>query len=171
MLSAVQLSEILWSTASPALLSMGFFRQEYWSRFPFPPPRTIPDPESNWNPQLLCPLHYRQILNCDPLQYIWASLVAQLVKNLPAIQETGFDPWVGKIPLEKGKATHFSILAWRIPGTGDPGGLPSVASQSRTRLKRLSSSSLQLDFFSKRGKMGGNLFYPCLLKGKKPLYN
>ena len=40
-----------------------------------------------------------------PLQYSWASLVTQLVKNLPAMWETGFDPWVGKIPLEKGKAT------------------------------------------------------------------
>ena len=41
-------------------------------------------------------------------------------------------------------ATHSSVLAWRIPGTGEPGGLPSVRSQrvqSRTRLKRLSSSS------------------------------
>ena len=40
-------------------------------------------------------------------------------------------------------ATHSSVLAWRIPGTGDPGGLPSMGSvaQSRTRLKRLSSSS------------------------------
>ena len=38
-------------------------------------------------------------------------------------------------------ATHSSILAWRIPGTGEPGGLPSMGSQSRTRLKRLSSSS------------------------------
>ena len=80
----------------------------------------------------------------------WASLVAQLVKNLPATQEMRFDPWVRKIlwtrarlptpvflgfpdglggkesacsvgdlgwedPLEKGKATHSSILAWRIP--------------------------------------------------------
>ena len=41
------------------------------------------------------------------------SLVAQLVKNPPAMQET----WVGKIPLEKGKATHSSILSWRIPLT------------------------------------------------------
>ena len=40
--------------------------------------------------------------------------------------------------LEKETATHSSVLAWRIPGTGEPGGLPS---QSRTRLKRLSSSS------------------------------
>ena len=37
--------------------------------------------------------------------------------------------------LEKEMATHSSVLAWRIPGTGEPGGLPSLASQSRTRLK------------------------------------
>ena len=50
-----------------------------------------------------------------PLQYSWASLVAQLVKNLPAMQET----WVRFLgwedPLENRKATHSSILAWRIP--------------------------------------------------------
>ena len=38
-------------------------------------------------------------------------------------------------------ATHSSVIAWRIPGTGEPGGLPSMGSQSRTRQKRLSSSS------------------------------
>ena len=43
--------------------------------------------------------------------------------------------------LEKEMATHSSILAWRIPGMGEPGELPSMGSQSRTRLKRLSSSS------------------------------
>ena len=43
--------------------------------------------------------------------------------------------------LEKEMATHSSVLAWRIPGTGEPGELPSMGSQSRTRLKRLSSSS------------------------------
>ena len=37
--------------------------------------------------------------------------------------------------LEKEMATHSSVLAWRIPGTGEPGGLPSMGSQSRTRLK------------------------------------
>ena len=41
-------------------------------------------------------------------------------------------------------ATHSSVLAWRIPGTEEPGGLPSMGSQSRTRLKRLSSSSIGL---------------------------
>ena len=43
--------------------------------------------------------------------------------------------------LEKEMATHSSVLAWRIPGSGEPGGLPSMGSQSRTRLKRLSSNS------------------------------
>ena len=52
-----------------------------------------------------------------PFQYSWASLVAQLVKNLLAMQET----WVRSLgwedPLEKGKASHSSVLAWRIPWT------------------------------------------------------
>src|SRR5574337_845404 len=43
--------------------------------------------------------------------------------------------------LEKEMATYSSVLAWRIPGTAEPGGLPSMGSHSRTRLKRLSSSS------------------------------
>ena len=54
---------------------------------------------------------------CYPIQSSWASLVAQLVKNLLAMQET----WVRSVgwedPLEKGKATHFSILAWRTTWT------------------------------------------------------
>ena len=52
-----------------------------------------------------------------PLQYSWASLVAQLVKNLPAMQETPVRSLVWEDPLEKGKATHSSILAWIIPWT------------------------------------------------------
>ena len=51
------------------------------------------------------------------LQYSWASLVAQLVKNPPAMQETWVRSLGWKDPLEKGKATHSSILAWRIPWT------------------------------------------------------
>ena len=43
--------------------------------------------------------------------------------------------------MEKAMATHSSVLAWRIPGTGEPGGLPSLGSQRVRRLKRLSSSS------------------------------
>ena len=47
----------------------------------------------------------------------WASLVAQTVKNLPAMQETLVRSLGWEDPLEKGMATHFSILAWRIPWT------------------------------------------------------
>ena len=50
-----------------------------------------------------------------PLWYSWASLVAQLVKNLPAIWETWVQSLGWEDPLEKGKATHSSILAWRVP--------------------------------------------------------
>ena len=57
------------------------------------------------------------------LQYTWASLVAQMVKNPPVIWVT----WVRSLgwedPLEVGHATHSSILAWRNPWTEDPGGL------------------------------------------------
>ena len=52
---------------------------------------------------------------CYTLQYSWASLVAQLVKNLPAMREAWVESLGWKDPLKKGKATHFSILAWRIP--------------------------------------------------------
>ena len=52
-----------------------------------------------------------------PLQYSWASLVAQLVKNLPAMRGTWVQSLGYKDPLEKGKATHSSILVWRIPWT------------------------------------------------------
>ena len=56
---------------------------------------------------------------------IGASLVAQMVKNLPEMQET----WVQS--LEKEMATRSSILAWEIPWTEDPGGLQSMGSQNR----------------------------------------
>ena len=64
-----------------------------------------------------------------PLQYSWASLVAQLVKNLPAKQETWVRSLVWEDPLEKGKATHSSILAWKIHGLYSPWGC-----KSRTQL-------------------------------------
>ena len=110
-----------------------------------------------------------------PLQCSWASLVAQLVKNPPAMRETCIRSLSWQDPLEKGKATHSSILAWshevaksrtrlsdfhvthclgsrrpatfsppspplrvagrvswRIPGTGEPGGLPSMGLWGRT---------------------------------------
>ena len=55
--------------------------------------------------------------------------MAQLVKNLPAMQETRVQSLSQEDPLEKGMATHSSILAWRIPQTEQPGGLESMGSQ------------------------------------------
>ena len=79
----------------------------------------------------------QSLLRCGDI-YIWpyfmacslgASLVAQRVKHLPAMQET----WVLSLgwedPLEKEMATHSSILAWRIPWTEEPGGLQSTGLQ------------------------------------------
>ena len=63
-----------------------------------------------------------------------ASLVAQSVKRLPAMQETQVQSLGGEDPLEKGMATHSSILAWRIPWTEKPGGLQSIGPQSQTGL-------------------------------------
>ena len=58
-----------------------------------------------------------------------SSLVAQLVKNLPAVQETQIWPLGWEDPLEKEMATHSSILAWKIPWIENPGGLQSMGSQ------------------------------------------
>ena len=60
---------------------------------------------------------------------MWASLVAVLVKNLPAVQEIWVHFLGWEDPLEKGMATHSSILAWRIPWTEEPGGLQSMGLQ------------------------------------------
>ena len=57
-----------------------------------------------------------------------ASLVTQTVKNPPAMQETWVKSLGWEYTLEKGMATHSSILAWRIPGMREPGGLPSMGS-------------------------------------------
>ena len=60
---------------------------------------------------------------------LWIAPVVKMVKNPPAMQET----WVRSLgwadPLEKGMATHSSILAWRIPWAEEPGGLQSIRSQ------------------------------------------
>ena len=64
-----------------------------------------------------------------PLQYSWVSLVAQMVKNLPGMQEIWVQSMIWEDPLEEGMATHTSSLAWKIPWTGEPGGLQSMGSQ------------------------------------------
>ena len=82
---------------------------------------------------------------CYPLQYSWASLVAQLVKNLLAMWETLVESLVWEDSLEKGKATHSSILAWRIPRTIQSMGSQRVGRDWMTFI--LSAASiLRLDF-------------------------
>ena len=100
-LSRVRLVATPWIAAYQAPLSMGFSRQKYWSGLP----------------AIYLGVSKR------------ASLVAQMVKNPPTMQET----WVRSLgwedPLEEGMATDSRILVWRIPWTEEPGGLQSMGSQ------------------------------------------
>ena len=70
-----------------------------------------------WADSLLPPLH------------LWASLVAQMVKCLPAVRETRVQSLGWEDPLEKEMATHSSTLPWKIPWTEEAGGLQSMGSQ------------------------------------------
>ena len=69
-----------------------------------------------------------------PLQYSWASLVAQMIKNMLAMWETPVRSLGLEDPLEKGMATHSSILAWRTLWTEDPGRLQFMGSKESTQL-------------------------------------
>ena len=71
--------------------------------------------------------------NCLSVSYFETSLVAQLVRNLPAMQETRVQSLGWEDPLEKEMATHSSILAWKISWTEEPGGLLSMRSQGADR--------------------------------------
>ena len=97
----------LWTVAHQGPLSMGFPRQESWSGLPRPPPGGLPNPGIKPVPQVC--LHWQ--VGSLPLASPWASLVAQLVKNQPAMQETPVQFLGQGDPLEKGTATHSSILA------------------------------------------------------------
>ena len=109
----------------------GISQQEYWSGLPFPPPGDLPDPgiapKSPASPALQA-----DSLPTEPGGS--PSLEAQMVKNRPAMCETQIQSLGWEDPLEKGMATHSSILAWRFPWTEEPGGLQSMGSQSQTRL-------------------------------------
>ena len=129
---------------------MGFSRQEYWSGLPFPSPGDLSNPGIEpWSPALQadalpskppgksCSIpgsgrHPGEGIGY-PLQYSWAFLVAQLVKNLPAMWETWVQSLVWEDPLEKRKSTHSSILAWRIPCTEELGRLQSWGGSQRVR--------------------------------------
>ena len=82
-------------------------------------------------------------------------LVAQTVKNLPAMQDTQFQSLGQEDPLEKGMATYSRILAWRVPWTEEPGGLQPMGSQSRNPLSTHTPHSLRLPgTFSSEGRAG-----------------
>ena len=68
--------------------------------------------------------------------------MAQVVKNLPSMQETQVPTLGQEDPLEKGMATHSSILARRIPGTEEPGGLQSMGSQKESDMSEQLTLSL-----------------------------
>ena len=111
--SRVRLFATPWTAARQAPLSMRFFRQEYWSGLPFPPPGDLnPGIESMSlkSPVLACRFFYF----FDNSHSVWrASLVAEMVKNLSATQET-------QVRSLKEITTRSSILAWRIPWTEEP---------------------------------------------------
>ena len=69
------------------------------------------------------PSFFKESPYCSP-----TSLVAQMLKRLPGMWETWVRPLGWEDPLEKAMATRSSVLAWRIPGTAEPGGLPSMGS-------------------------------------------
>ena len=123
-LSHVQLFATPWTVAYQASLSMGFSRQEYWNGLPFPSPRMLKLPHNcsnfTWQhtPVLLPGKSHgqRSLVVCSP----WNCEEPDATKQLHFHA------------LEKELATHSSVLAWRNPGTEEPGGLPSMGSHSRT---------------------------------------
>ena len=86
-------------------------------------------------PSKFHPFLSSQVLFVSHLSYCGASLVAQMVKNLPAMRETWVQFLDRKDPPEKRMATHSSILAWRIPWIEESGGLQSMGLQSWTQLR------------------------------------
>ena len=76
-------------------------------------------------------LHYASRYN-NVARIIRASLMAQIVENLPVIQETWVQSLGREDSMQKGMSTQSSILVWRIPWTEEPGGLQSMGLQSQT---------------------------------------
>ena len=75
---------------------------------------------------------YLERYNSSYIVFPWRLqdfLVTQMVKSSPAVKEMQVRPWGGEDPLEKEMATHSSLLAWRIPWTGETGGLQSMGSE------------------------------------------
>ena len=115
-LSRFQLFATPWTIAHQGLPSMEFSRQEYWSGLPFPFTKVMHKQFKKWD----------SIKRC--LRKFWASLVAQTVKRLSAMQETPVRSLSWEDPLEKAMAPHSSTLAWKIPWMEEPDRRQSMGS-------------------------------------------
>ena len=139
-----------WTVDFQVPLFMGFPRQEYWSGLPFPPPGDVPNPEIRPSSSALAgeffitePPGKPMFSHCSvgrrqwhPTQYsclenpmdggAWWAAVHGVAKSRTLLSDFTFTFHFHA--LEKAMAPHSSTLAWRIPGMGDPGGLPSMGS-------------------------------------------
>ena len=139
-LSRVRLCDPLDHQVPP---SMGFSRQEYWSGLPFPSPGDLP--VQGLNPHLMSPELAGRFFTTSTIwrRRQWHPTPVLLPgKSHGRRSLVDCSPWVAKSrtrlsdftftfhfsSLEKEMATHSSVLAWRIPGTGESGGLPSLGS-------------------------------------------
>ena len=123
-----------WTVAHWAPLSMGFSWKEYYSEFPFLSPGDLPNPGI----KLRSPEMAGWFFTCNgtPLQYsclenpmdggAWWAAVHGVATSWTQLSDTTFTFHFHA--MEEEMATHSSVLAWRIPGTGEPGGLPSMGS-------------------------------------------
>ena len=125
LLSLIRLLANPWTIARRSSRSTGLSRQEHWKGLPFSPPGCLPDAGI----QPVSPALQAESL---PLSHLEAPTIGMyhfyarlpLVKNMPAVWESGARSLGWEDPLEKGKAAHSSILAWRVPWT-----VQSVGSQ------------------------------------------
>ena len=109
---------------------------------------------------------YKIIIIIMPIyRVIGGSLIALLVKNLPAMQETRVQFLGWEDPLEKEMATHSSILAWRIPQTEEPGRLQSMGSQESEHNLVTKSPSPEL-LLRENGTLHVNYLQELILKMK-----
>ena len=108
-----------WTIAHQAPLSLGFARQEYWGGLSCPPPGDLPDPGMEpTSPALQVDSLSLSYQGSPDVTDCFFSTVSQMRLAVKLM-----DPF-----MEKEMATHSSVLAWRIPGMGEPGGLPSMGS-------------------------------------------
>ena len=104
--------------------STGFSRQEYWSGLPFPSPGDPPTPGTEPGFPHIVGRRFTVWATTevrDPRQITQTLPCGSAVKNLPVIQKTQVQSLGGEGPLEKGMATHSSVLTWKIPWTEESG--------------------------------------------------